>query len=80
MDVFTPPETAIEFAEAGGVVSPADWFKLTAADRAALRAAHEVIRRRQALNIAAALQGRLTEEQRRQRDLAALAEAVRSAG
>ena len=68
---------AMEFAQAGGHVSLTEWAELTPWQRVALRAAAMTVRRSQAVNIAEALQGKLTAEQRYQSDMQRLEVAVR---
>lgn len=73
---FDPPEEALAFAEAGGQVTLEEWSAMGDADRAALRAAREVVAKRNAVWAALAIQGRLTTGQQRERELEELRQCV----
>ena len=73
---FDPPREALEFLASGGVVTLSEWATLDAADRHALHAAHQTLSETRAVQIALALQGRLTEGQIREREGAELEAAV----
>lgn len=77
--IFDPASEAMEFAEAGGTVSLEEWANMGHADRCALRAARETVAKRRAVQIALALQGRLTAGQQKERELDELRRCVEAA-